>query len=355
MSAHEPFLFNAWYPAAESADVGRQLCTRTLLEQRLVLYRTEAGEPVALRDRCPHRFAPLSLGQLHGHTVACPYHGMRFGPDGRCTRIPGQARVPEAARTDCFPVIEAYGLVFVWMGDPALADPARLVSIPQYGQPGWAVSRSYSLFHARWLNLADNFVDPAHTSFVHTRTIGNSAGDDVPVSVSEEGDTIICGRWIDGAPAVPVVRRYTHLDGPVDRWQVYHFQIPTVTWVDFGAFEAGRPHTEEEKATAPYRVLSYGFIAPATRQSTHYFSFQLRNFAVDDEATTREFASLYELTFEEDKVLLEAIEEVESASPGVAPLRIASDAGVVRMRRRLAEMMAQERSAATGGTACTGR
>lgn len=338
------YLFNAWYAAAACTDVAPGPTARTLLEQRLVLFRTEAGQVAALRDRCPHRFAPLSQGPVHGNTLACPYHGMRFGADGRCTRIPGQDRIPDAARVDAFPVIEAYGLVFVWMGDPALADPAALTAIAPYGQPGWGVSRGYDLFQACWQNIADNLIDPAHTSFVHQRTIGNDAGDDVRVTATEEGDVIRCGRWVDNAPPVPVVRRYTGLQGLVDRWQFYHYRLPGTTWVDFGAFEAGRPHTPEEQDRAPYRVLSYAFLTPCTRDSTHYFSLQLRNFAADDEATTREFEALYKLTFDEDKVLLEAIQREENAHPDLTPMRIASDTGVVRLRRRLAECLAAERA-----------
>ena len=334
------FIADAWYAAASAAELADRPLARTLLEQRLVLYRGPDGRAAALRDRCPHRFAPLSMGRVTPQGIACPYHGMTFGADGRCRRVPGQEAVPSAARVDAFPVLEAYGLVFVWMGDPVRADANALVAIAQYGAAGWGISRGYSLFRACWQNIADNLVDPAHTSFVHPNTIGNDAGNEVRVTATEQDDgTIVCGRWVDNAPAVPVVRRYTGLDGPVDRWQFYHFSLPCTSWVDFGSFESGRPHTADEQARAPYRVLSYAFITPCTRDSTHYFSFQLRNFAVDSDEVTREFEAAYKLTFDEDRVLLEAIQREEDATPGLVPVRIASDAGVARLRRRMAQMM----------------
>lgn len=143
-----PFVRNAWYAAASSEEVGQGLLARTLLDEPLVLCRTGAGEPVALQDRCAHRFAPLSLGQRCGDEIACPYHGMRYGPDGVCTHVPGQGTVPPQARVRRYPTLERYGLVFVWMGEVGLADAAALVDIAQYGQPGWGLSRGHALFHA---------------------------------------------------------------------------------------------------------------------------------------------------------------------------------------------------------------
>ena len=336
----EDFVVDAWYAIATAGDVGRNLLARKALGQRLVLYRTGSGEAVALRDRCAHRFAPLSMGQLCGDAVACAYHGMQYGPDGRCQLVPGQDRVPPEAVVQRFPVLERYGLVFVWMGNTALADPAALVSISQYGAVGWGLSRGHTLFAASLANITDNLIDPSHTTFVHERTIGNSAGGQVPVTASEEADgTIVCGRWVDDAPAVPTVQRFAAPQGNVDRWQFYRVKPPCTSWVDFGSFEAGLPHTEEEQARAPYRVLSYAFLTPIDASHTHYFSFQLRNFAPDDETVTAELNQLYKITFEEDRLLLEAIQREENDQPGLKPVRIASDGGVVRLRRATARLL----------------
>jgi len=59
------YLRNAWTVAAWAHELpAGTLLARTLLDQPLVLYRDAAGAPRALADRCPHRFAPLSMGQL---------------------------------------------------------------------------------------------------------------------------------------------------------------------------------------------------------------------------------------------------------------------------------------------------
>jgi len=343
--AQAPFVRNAWYAAARAQDVGRQLTARQILGQRLVLYRTEAGPAVALLDRCPHRFAPLSLGRLQGDAIECGYHGMVYDCSGACVRVPAQTRVPEAARVRAFPTVERYGLVFVWMGEPALADAEQIVAIPQYGRPEWGVSRGYSHFASNYQNITDNLVDPAHTSFVHATTIGNAAAEDVPISTETHGDTLTVGRWIANAAPVPVIARYSGVTSNLDRWQFYHLKAPCTSWVDFGAFAPGSPRTEAAKDAGPYRVLSYAFLTPETERSTHYYWFQLRNFAPADVGVTREFEGLYQSVFDEDRVLLEAIQRLEDEEPDLKPVRIASDAGLVRLRRMVQQQLDAERGA----------
>lgn len=89
---------NAWYPLTWSRNVTRALARHRLLGDDLVVYRSEAGAPIALDDMCPHRLAPLSMGKLRGDAVECGYHGMTFAPNGRCIRIPGQPVIPPSAR-----------------------------------------------------------------------------------------------------------------------------------------------------------------------------------------------------------------------------------------------------------------
>jgi phenylpropionate dioxygenase-like ring-hydroxylating dioxygenase large terminal subunit len=114
-----PFIRNEWYVAAESAEVGRSPMDRTLLGHGVLLYRKLDGSPVALRNRCPHRSFPLSKGTLKGDDIVCGYHGLQFGPNGRCVRVPSQELIPPAIGTPSFPLIERPPFIWIWMGNPA--------------------------------------------------------------------------------------------------------------------------------------------------------------------------------------------------------------------------------------------
>ena len=86
----DEFLWGFWYPVLRSNQIrGRKLVTSTRLEVPLVLGRDASGKAFALRDVCPHRAFPLSLGRYDGHTVECAYHGWRFDAHtGQCRVVP---------------------------------------------------------------------------------------------------------------------------------------------------------------------------------------------------------------------------------------------------------------------------
>ena len=79
------FLRNAWYCAAWSNEITRTPLARTLLNEKVVMYRKEAGGIVALANVCAHRYAPMDKGKLHGDVIACPYHGMRYAEGASVT------------------------------------------------------------------------------------------------------------------------------------------------------------------------------------------------------------------------------------------------------------------------------
>lgn len=88
------FVKNAWYVAGWGSEFSHQLHQVKILNEDLVMFRDSTGDVVALQDRCPHKSLPLSKGRLIDDEIECGYHGSVFGRDGKCTRIPGQPRVP---------------------------------------------------------------------------------------------------------------------------------------------------------------------------------------------------------------------------------------------------------------------
>jgi len=121
-----------WYPLAWSHElrVGKTL-GRRFAGDPIVLYRGKSGRVFALEDRCAHRQVPLHLGIVSGDELKCHYHGWTYNCTGKCVNVPylGPERQPAGVKS--YPAQEIDGLIFIFPGDPALAEsrlPARLGS-----------------------------------------------------------------------------------------------------------------------------------------------------------------------------------------------------------------------------------
>ena len=129
---------NFWYVAAWDWEVRRQeLFARTICGEPIVFWRREDGTPAALEDRCCHRHMPLSHGKLRGSDVECVYHGLTYDGTGACIRVPSQKAIPPGAKVRSYPVVERYHWVWIWMADPALADPATIEDFHWMDDPAW--------------------------------------------------------------------------------------------------------------------------------------------------------------------------------------------------------------------------
>ena len=82
------FLENYWYCAALPHEVDARPLRRVICNEPVVFYRDTKGKLVALEDRCSHRQAPLSTGEIRGDNIQCNYHGFVFDRDGKCVHIP---------------------------------------------------------------------------------------------------------------------------------------------------------------------------------------------------------------------------------------------------------------------------
>ena len=119
------YLRNCWYMAALSHEITGDPLGRVLLDEPLVFFRGADGAIAALRDRCPHRFVPLSRGQVVEGALECTYHGLRFDGAGRCVFNP-QGDVPHVKPIDSFPVVERDRIVWIWLGDSDRVDPSLI-------------------------------------------------------------------------------------------------------------------------------------------------------------------------------------------------------------------------------------
>ncbi|MEQ1876061.1 MAG: aromatic ring-hydroxylating dioxygenase subunit alpha [Bdellovibrionia bacterium] len=163
MISNEPRLTRFFHPVISAHDLKRKPKSVMIGDEKIVVYRDHENEVVALEDRCPHRFTPLSEGKVKPNgRLACPYHGWNFNGKGEGLK-PAQSDSEKAScKVQAYQVVEKYG--YLWIGNSE-ADPQ---AIPEYGEPGWDMVGAYSLRFQAPLHISfDNFSEDEHFPFVH--------------------------------------------------------------------------------------------------------------------------------------------------------------------------------------------
>lgn len=168
-----PALRDCWFAVATDWEVTDGPIARTLLNERLVIYRDPDGAVIAAADRCPHREAPLSAGRVEDGVLVCPYHGWSFGGKGHCVRIPSAdpaMPIPKNGHLRCYNTTVRYGLVWVCLGDR----PGHLPAIAQDGDSTFRrINNPVQAWRTSAVRMTDNFLDIAHFPWVHAGTFGN--------------------------------------------------------------------------------------------------------------------------------------------------------------------------------------
>ncbi|WP_312526177.1 aromatic ring-hydroxylating dioxygenase subunit alpha [Paracoccus sp. (in: a-proteobacteria)] len=340
------FLKNAWYVAAWDHEVGRELKPVTMLGQNLVLYRTQDGRAAALEDACPHRKLPLSMGRIKGDEVECGYHGLTFDTTGTCTRVPGAEKIPHVACVRSYPIEERYGLLWVWMGDVAEADPAKIFEVENWGDPAWGVNRGESMtLRCNYLYMTDNLLDPSHVAWVHQSSFASSACEETPLETTVKDDGVTVWRWMLDSEPAPFYAPFLQFEGNTDRKQHYEVRYPSNAIIKAIFAPA---HTGGEGAVLPdntFLMDSYNFMTPVDDKHTKYYWFQMRNFAPNDPEVSASFAKSVRGAFEEDRLVLEAVQKGidEMITPN---LDLKIDVGPMRFRRKMTQLIAAEEAAA---------
>jgi vanillate monooxygenase len=338
---------NAWYVAATPDEIDEKPLGRTVCNEKIVFWRPRAGEVAALEDFCPHRGAPLWLGTVCEGSLVCGYHGLAMGCEGKTVSMPGQ-RVQGFPKIRAFPVVEKYGFIWVWPGDPAKADVSKIHPLEWAESPDWAYGGG--LYHVKcdYRLMVDNLMDLTHETYVHTTSIGQKEIDETPVTTKAEGDHVTTSRFMDNVMAPPFWRanlRGNHLpdDQPVDRWQVCHFHPPSHVMIEVGVALAGRGGYNAEPKDKVYSIV-VDFLTPETDTTMWYFWGMARNFNVKDKALTKQIRDGQAKVFAEDTQVLEQQQQNLLRWPQRRLLMLNIDAGGVQARRIIDKVMAAERA-----------
>ena len=328
------FLMNQWYAAALPSEVGDKPLARTICGKPVVLFRTESGVPGALEDRCPHRYAPLSYGECAGESLACAYHGIAFGVDGACTHIPHQENIPGRMKVHAYPLVERWNWAWIWMGDPALADPDKIPNFWWFDSPDWiSFQRNYHV-KANYELCADNLLDLSHTPFIHKATVGVPEMATIPVKTWVEGEDVFQERIMSQVTPSPFVAEWGDFKGKIDR-------RATLQWRPPGNIDAELLY-EDEKNSITLRLTNP--LTPETEDTTHVWFAWSRNFGSkshDDEMAMR-FQKQSFSVMEEDLGIMEIQQEALRREHNFEPVAIKADETLAAARRIVKKLLKEE-------------
>jgi phenylpropionate dioxygenase-like ring-hydroxylating dioxygenase large terminal subunit len=337
------FLRNQWYTAATSAELGRQPLARTVCNEPLVIFRTEGGRVAVLTDRCPHRKAPLSSGEVVGSDIQCGYHGLRFAADGACTHVPGNAPIGRNFRARSFPAREIHGLVFVWLGEAALADPELIPDFSENVKPGWTGVHGTLYVKGHYQLLIDNILDLTHVVFVHKTTLAGGGVAETPLEVDVQGDVVRAQRLMRNVDTAPIYKAARNLHGKIDRWQFLEFRPPIYARITLGAREAG----SELPFGTPTHVVLNSF-TPETERSTHYFWSTVRSWGLDDVDVSKIYKNMTDQAFAEDARIVEQQQQlIDSDRSGAQLVSLAFDRAGLAARRIIKRKLDEEAMASS--------
>jgi phenylpropionate dioxygenase-like ring-hydroxylating dioxygenase large terminal subunit len=336
-----PLLRNQWYVAAMADEVTRTPLRRTILEQDIVLYRKENGQAVALQNRCAHRSYPLSQGELNGDRIVCGYHGFQYGPDGRCAHVPALDKAVPGIRVQAYPLIELGPFLWIWPGDEATADPAKLPDQSWYREPGWKSVHGYIYMKANYLGLHENLMDLSHFAFLHTFAKGAVHLARERPKFQETDDRVGYSLVMPNIPVSPTVQAIMGFQAPITE--------ATHNTVTSPAMHVGQ--TTQTDSSSPPKVLRREIVhimTPETQTTTHYYWAIVRDKGLDNAELDSELHAFGHMTFDEDRVALEEIEQIYATDnrPDFQERIIISDSGGVRLLRLFGRMAAKEQQIA---------
>jgi phenylpropionate dioxygenase-like ring-hydroxylating dioxygenase large terminal subunit len=342
------FIRNAWYIAAWEDELGEKPLARRILNEPVVLFRDKSGKAAAIADRCCHRGTPLSLGEVVEAGLQCGYHGMVFDGAGKCVHIPGQDKIPDKAFVPSYPVVERDRFIWIWMGEAAQADPARIVAAPWHNDTEhWGHRHATIPIKGSYLLMVDNLMDLTHLGYVHKRTVGGNPSQhvDAKMETARTQNGVRFVRWMLASPPPPTYVAAYGFKGTVDRWQEFEWVAPSSVLQWTGAKDAGQGAYEGDRDGGFEFKLFHG-LTPETETSCLYFWSAAIGFKPRDAKANDDFAAALALTFDEDKAIVEEQQRRLTEFGENWLTNIVSDATRVQMRRIFDDLVANERKLA---------
>lgn len=335
------FIRNSWYPASWSDALTEHPLARTFLGEEVVLYRTESGAATALANMCPHRFAALAKGRLHGDSIACPYHGLRFGPDGRCTHNP---HGPAAAsiRVRSYPVAERHGMVWIWMGEGSDPDAASIPVLAAREDERFDWVTGYLHVEGNYQLIIDNLLDLSHVEFLHPFLSDPTDTYPTEVTCFENGNEVV-SRYIrqKSNRTQLVAALWDEAPDTISLMSEMRWTAPSNLIQRNGFDNPGRAEDDDQHLQVPLCHL----LTPETESTSHYFWAAGRNLKRAVPAVSDSLRGGIEGAFKgEDEPMIADIQQRMGSRQllEMKPLLLPIDKSAVLARRRVSKLLQEE-------------
>ena len=336
--ATQPVLRDEWYVVAFSYEVDdRHPLPRYCCGDRVVLFRTAQGVPVALYDRCPHRGSPLSLGKIAEDTLQCPYHGFRYGITGRCVRVPSQAAIIPELAVRSYPVVEKGGFIWLWPGDTELADPAKLPDCHAFGldRPDWT-AKPYLLLEIKsnYSLLFENLLDTSHISFLHGTALDGGRMASSTFHLEGDGKTVRLIRELNGDTPTPSNTKQYGLQGVT----MFDRRLESIAYLPNLHIIRNTFTFPDRPGHPPHVRINVMPITPSRENELYQFLTMTTSYP---ETHPVELVEAMRSVLDEDRVVLEAIQGLyDENGPDLPEWSVNADVAGLRARRKLDELAA---------------
>jgi vanillate O-demethylase monooxygenase subunit len=334
------YLRDHWYVAALSQELQRKPFSRQILGEHVALFRSAAGQVVALADQCPHRGYPLSLGTVVGEHLVCGYHGFTFDCSGTCVAVPGQDRIPGKANVHSYPVVEQGLWVWIWMGRGE-ADRSTLPSTPWLvDSEHWSCVSGVAKIEASFELLVDNLLDLSHETYLHNGSIGTPevATTPIEVEVDEESRVVRVFRHMNAVECPPFYSRTTGLVGKVDRWQDIDYFPPGYYLLNARLAPVERPPLPDGSDDHAFHMKIFYGLTPSTETTVYDFWALARDFCVGDDAIDGFLEKMQTGVVQEDVDALTILQRRAEGTLEVNEVSVKIDRGGLAARRMLMAM-----------------
>jgi vanillate O-demethylase monooxygenase subunit len=336
------YLRNCWYVADWADGLGEEPQQKIFLEDPVAMFRDEVGTAHAIGGRCPHRFAPLGHGKMVGDQLECPYHGLRFDGSGACVFNPHEKGVVPRVSVHRYPFVEKHNLLWIWMGDPALADESAIPDFAWLADPAWEAVRGTADAEGHYELYSDNILDLGHANFVHP-ALAADVWTTGKRSFRTEGDTV----WAEyDQPDDYLSDGIGGLLGRIgvkqDFWCGVRWDAPATLFLDYRAGDVG---IQREAMIA---LPSLHAFTPETRDTTHYVWAVARDYRLGDTEFSDMMHGILTAAFEEEDMPIIRNAHRQMAGGdfwGLKPVVLTGDSGGIRARRTLARLIEEEQQA----------